>query len=513
MSSPPRKTPSPRALLLLALISMLVLPALCFYPFHADHSILQSMGLELYRYHGLPYLGSWDNNFPGTVLIHALGIALFGNSMLGFRGIELVIQIAIVCSLYALSRLWLSESASIVGCFLYALFYIHGPGQFMGQRDDFAVLPLAWAFEAVILAYRGKSPRSQTVLLATAGAMFALATSIRPTLIFLLIVPFITLFKLREARGRTLLLLELLGFIAIVLLWLLPYALSPDGIRQLYLSIISFNVKVYSQTTFHFHDVSNRLLVVVAFLLWWGGVMILHRRSGLHFSEAPRSKEETRFIFWSLAALLFGAIAMRKIASYHLMPFCAFFFPVLGVALWDVKMRWGKRGTIAVAALLVVLFAGLYPWKIVFSKQGETILFSSKPLAERLTGDSLESEVVSYIRHNTNDRDTVEVSAFFPDIRWQIELPSATRFTTPTPLLLRPAHGTFTDFQKEWQAEYVTAIERIRPKFYIVQNAVDSASDVVTLRDLLAFPGFAAFVHQAYTLDTTMKEYYIYRRK
>lgn len=471
------------------------------------------MGLALYRYHGVPYLGSWDHNFPGTVLIHALGIAVFGNSMLGFRCMELVMQIAIVFSLYALSRLWLSEGASILGCFLYALFYIHGPGQFMGQRDDFAVLPLAWGFTTVILAYRGKTAQSQNALLATAGAMFALATSIRPTLILLLIVPFFTLYDLRKARSRMLLLFELLGFFAIVLLWALPYALAPDGIRQVYLSTIRFNFEVYSHVPFHFHDISNRSLLVVAFLLWWGIVMILHRRRGTHFSEAPHWHEEKRFMIASFAALLIGVIVMRRIASYHLMPFCAFFLPVLAAVIWDMKMRWGKRGTIAVAALLIVLFAGLYPWKMVFSEQGKNILFSSKPFAERLTGDSLETNVVAYIRTNTDERDTVEVSAFFPDIRWQIDLPSATRFTTLTALLLRPTHGTYTVFQKEWQAEYVAAIERIRPKFYIVQNAVDRASDIATLRDLLAIPGFGAFIQQAYTLNTTMGEYYIYRRK
>jgi hypothetical protein len=500
-------------MLLLALISGLVLPALCFYPFHTDHAIQQSMGLELYRYNGLPYIGSWDHNFPGTVLIHALGIALFGNSMLGFRLMELVMQIAIVFSLYALSRLWLSQGTSILACFLYALFYIHGPGQFMGQRDDFAVLPLTWGFATVILAYRGKTPRSKKLLFATAGAMFALATSIRPTFALLLIVPFVSLYDLRQAQSRMLLLFELLGFLAIVLLWALPYALTPDGIRQVYLSTIRFNFDVYTHAPFHLHDISNRSLLVVAFLLWWGMLMLLHRRRKLHFTDAPRSREERNFIIASFAALLIGVIVMRRIASYHLMPFCAFFFPVLAAAIWDLKIRWGKKGTITVVALLIVLFAGLYPWKMVFNEQGKTILFSSKPFAERLTGDSLETKVVSYIQSNTNERDTVEVSAFFPDIRWQIELPSATRFTTLTALLLHPFGGTFTDFQKEWQSEYTSRIERIHPTFYIIQNAVDSSDNIFTFRDLMALPGFGTFIQRAYTLDTTMSEYYIYRRK
>ncbi len=504
--------PSKRAMLLLAMISALVLPALCFYPFHSDHAIWQSIGLELYRYHGLPYLGSWDHNFPGTVLIHALGIAIFGNSVLGFRAMELLMQIAIMLSIYKLSRLWLTEGASLIACFFYALFYIHGPGQFLGQRDDFAVLPLAWAFWAMVRAFRGKES-SGRLHAAMAGAMIALATSVRPTFVILLIVPFVTLFDLRNASSRKLLLFELLGFALIVFLWVLPYALTADGIRQVYLSTIRFNLDVYSHAPFHFHDISNRSLLVVAFLLWWGMLMILHRRRGTHFTEAPKSREEKRFIIASFIALLIGVIVMRRIASYHLMPFCAFFMPVIGAAVWDWKTNWGKRGTVALSVLLIGLFAGLYPWKMVFGAQGRAIFCSSKPFAERLTGDPIDSATISYVLRNTNQNDAVEVSAFFPDIRWQIDRTPVTRFTTLTALLLHPYGGTFTDFQKEWQAEYTARIEQVYPKFYIIQNAVDSNDNIFTVRDLMALPGFGAFVHRAYTLDTTMGEYYIYRRK
>jgi Dolichyl-phosphate-mannose-protein mannosyltransferase len=502
-----------RIMLLLILVCVFVLPALCFYPFHTDHAIQQSMGLALYQYHGLPYIGSWDHNFPGTILIHALGIALFGNSVLGFRGIELIMQIAIVLSLYKLSRLWLNPGASLLSCTLYALFYVHGPGQFMGQRDDFAVLPLSWAFWVTVIAFRSKFHRSKNFLLACAGALFALATSIRPTFAILLGVPFITLFSLRNAYDRRFLLYELLGFAIIVLLWALPYTLTPDGIHQVYLSTIRFNFEVYGHAPFHLHDISNRSLLVVAFLLWWAAVMILHRRNGRHFTEAPHSREEKRFIIASFIALLIGVIVMRRIASYHLMPFCAFFMPVIAAAIWDLKTRWGKRGTIALAVLVIGLFCALYPWNIVFGTEGRAIFCSSKPLAERLAGNPIDSAAVSYILHNTNQDDAVEVSAFFPDIRWQIERPSATRFTTLTALLLHPYGGTFTDFQQEWQAEYTARIEHVYPKFYIIQNAVDSADNIYTLRDLMALPGFGAFVEQAYTLDTTMGEYYIYRRK
>jgi 4-amino-4-deoxy-L-arabinose transferase-like glycosyltransferase len=513
MSSLPQNPGSKRAILVLASICVLVLPALCFYPFHTDHAIQQAMGLELYRYHGLPYIGSWDHNFPGTVFLHATAIALFGNSVLGFRAFELTLQIAIMLSLYKLSHLWLGEGASLVACSLYALFYVHGPGQFMGQRDDFAVLPLAWAFWASVKAYRNTSLASQKLFFTLAGGLFALATSIRPTLALLLIIPFVTLYDLRNARVWQLLLFEVMGFMAIVLLWLLPYALTPDGLRQAYLSTIRFNLDVYTGASFHLRDISNRIYLVIAFLLWWAAVMTLHRRRGRHFSNAPHSKKERNFMIASFAALLFGVIVMYRIASYHLMPFCAFFMPVLAAGIWDAKLRLGRRGSLALGALMIVLFAGLYPWKMVFGPQGRAIIFSSKPLAERLTGNPIDDSVVSYINSYTKPDEAVEVSAFFPDIRWQIERPPATRFTTLTGILLRRKDGRIPDFQRQWQAEYVANIEQVRPKFYIVQNAADSGQNIFTLRDLMALPTLGAFIQQNYTLDTTMGDYFIYRRK
>ena len=317
-------------MLLLAMICIVGFAGIVFLSVStATIAIYQSMGLALYRYDGLPYIGSWDLNFPGIVILHAVAIAIFGNSMIGFRTFEFFMQIAIVFSLYRLNRLWLSEGASLVGCLLYAIFYIHGPGQFIGQRDAFAVLPLAWAFKWIVEAYRSKSFRAKNYLLAGAGAFIAIATSIRPTFAILAIVPFITLFDLRQPNSRKLLLMELLGFGVITMLWLMPYALTSDGIRQAYLSAIRFNLEVYSQVPFHFHDISNRALLVLAFLLWWGAVMILHKRNGRHFIEAPQSATERKFIIASFAALLLGVIAMRRIASNHLLPFCAFFMPVI----------------------------------------------------------------------------------------------------------------------------------------------------------------------------------------
>src|SRR5687768_4732197 len=61
----------------------LFVPSL-FVPMSSDNSIYQSMAYDLLQFGRMPYLGSWDQNFPGIVAIHAVVLAIFGGSDLAF---------------------------------------------------------------------------------------------------------------------------------------------------------------------------------------------------------------------------------------------------------------------------------------------------------------------------------------------------------------------------------------------------------------------------------------------
>src|SRR5437867_1551207 len=103
-----------RPVLVLGLLSLFVLPVILLYPLHVDNDVMQAMAVELARYGGLPYLNSWDTNFPATVYIHVASIVAFGNNILGFRTMELLYEVLTLVSLYRVSRLWLSERTSLV---------------------------------------------------------------------------------------------------------------------------------------------------------------------------------------------------------------------------------------------------------------------------------------------------------------------------------------------------------------------------------------------------------------
>ncbi len=60
------------------LASSLVLSLLFIEPFSFDNAVYPSIAADLLRQRRIPYLRSFDQNFPGIMLMHVLAITLFG---------------------------------------------------------------------------------------------------------------------------------------------------------------------------------------------------------------------------------------------------------------------------------------------------------------------------------------------------------------------------------------------------------------------------------------------------
>src|ERR1017187_1840168 len=82
-------------------------------PLGFDNDLYESMGWTLYAYHGLPYIASWDHNFPGIVFVHWTSIALFGASDFGFRLFDYLVHIAMAGFFYRVLRNWLAPKVSV----------------------------------------------------------------------------------------------------------------------------------------------------------------------------------------------------------------------------------------------------------------------------------------------------------------------------------------------------------------------------------------------------------------
>jgi hypothetical protein len=424
---------------------------------------------------------------------------------------DYLIQALTVIALYRVSRLWLSEGSALLASALYALIYSFGPGMVMGQRDCFAVLPLILGTGAMAAGFRAASERRRSMFVLAGGALYAIAAIIRPTFALMIVVPYLSLFDLRKADGRKAFASGVIGFFVPVGLCALPYVLTSHGLTDAYLATVKYNSKVYGDS-FLYGNSSKRIWVALIFCLGWGLTMLWHRKRGWRFQESPDSPEEKRFLILSIAALLIGVIVMRRFASYHFNPFFAFCIPVLASILWEWKAKFGKfeRGYIAGLVLLATIM--FYPFWLAIPFVG-SVLHLTNISAVQLGPDE-DVRVASYIRQNTSANDTVEVSTFStPGVRWRIDRPSATRFTTLQPLMVVGPLGTFTDFQQVWRTEYIQRLEHVQPKYYVVYDPVDSLQNISLMKSLMQIDGFPALIDRIYRLDTSFGVYRIFVKK
>src|SRR5205085_9736805 len=61
-------------------------------PLGFDNAMYQRMGIDLHDFGRIPYIGSWDQNFPGIFYIHYLIISAFGPSDLSVRWFDCLVQ-------------------------------------------------------------------------------------------------------------------------------------------------------------------------------------------------------------------------------------------------------------------------------------------------------------------------------------------------------------------------------------------------------------------------------------
>ncbi len=492
-----------RAVIRLTLISVLVLPAIFLFPFHSDIDNYHSMGFRLYQTHGLPYLDSFVANFPGMSLLHEFVIMLFGKTVFGFRLFELFWQSLTLFALYGVLRFWLSEASALLACLLFALYYVCGPVQFLGQPDGFAVLPLVLAPLAMILAYREKRASFRNSFLITAGVLYASATLIRPTFALMLFLPMLFLFDPRVRSFRVCYAFTTLGFLALVLVVLLFLGLH-DGLHEAYLDTIKYNFEVYGPA-FNLRNMSDRTWIFLAFIVGWGIVMLIDRRRGRSHAEFPQSRSERRFLVASFCSLIFGIIFMRRFAGYHLIPLFAYCISAFAAFFLEWKSQHGRKGTVMICALLLCSVAVLYPWRRLVTVL--TVPTPVQPFSERWYSDSETDAMVSYVMQHTDPMDTIDVTSHSSD-QWRIDRVSATRFATVECLTITRPDGTFSADQQSWQREYVHDLHYA--KYYVVQYLADPTG--TSLDILFRIPGMKALLSDNYRLDTTFGRYWVYKR-
>jgi len=78
------------------------------------------------------------------------------------------------------------------------------------------------------------------------------------------------------------------------------------------------------------------------------------------------------------------------------------------------------------------------------------------------------------------------------------------------PLITSYPKGVFTDYQRRWQQEYVSSIEREKPKFVVIENSYDGVHHISFSEVVRQIPGLSGVLDGNYHLDTTIYHCQLY---
>jgi hypothetical protein len=444
-------------------------------------------------------------------VFHAIAIALFGNSEIGFRAIEAAVQIATSIVLYNLVRRRTSDRAAFFAVLFYAVGSTQIGTHYLGERDVFAASLMLWSISLLL-----STQRNHWALLS--GLMFGLVILIRP---LFLILPLWLFWIERRNLSRGGKLAFATGCIAVPLLSLVPYLLT-HTLDAYYQATILFNTQLYSGfQSISFLKFFRTLYHFVPLLLFAAvGYGALRKRD----ANDRFHPEEQRIWVALIVTGLLVILIQRKYLEYHFAPVILALSVIAGVGADFIASRSRSRllkgsFVVALVAAMVVYFA---PTVEVASCLATNISeghidpsgYDGLLRIGPATGKANEDRVIQYLLAHDTARSPVEVCAYDARLRARVPLPMCSRFTMMHALCVTDGDGHHPRFQQEWRAEYCRSIDSSRAPFVVLGAGVGYwqlppprvglKHDFRELFDLLA---------TKYVYDTVFGTYEIYHRR
>lgn len=168
---------------------------------------------------GLPfYAGSFDVNWPGAMVLHEVGIRLFGVHPWTWRLTDFLLMQGFTVMGALFLRRADFRSAPFIFLALYPLLYVSSGGWMVGQRD---IIASGFLLSACAMAMPGG--RSESLMVLLCGALIACSVLVRPTyLVFLIGLIALEALPLVSPTPRSIsriyrVLLITIGFLALIL--------------------------------------------------------------------------------------------------------------------------------------------------------------------------------------------------------------------------------------------------------------------------------------------------------
>jgi len=506
-----------KTLWVVTLLSLIILAPVLIEPLSFDSAIYQTLAIDMVHRGFIPYIQSFDQNFPGIVYLHCFEILLLGPSDLSLRLFDIALQLSFIIFLYRYLSKWMTSKTAALSSVLYALYYVSAGSGVYGQRDVYIFMATVVGFS---LIFTTRTPWR----IIFAGVVIGFTILIRPTSLLFLALASVFLMFDDDLKVRYLGEAVLIGIIGLLpmSLFLLYITQFPDGLKEFYDFAIRFNLDVYGRIA----DPSHRLWEILRSSF----IIIFALVGALSSQSIPKERMLTRnqklvYIISVVSFLLIVAV-QGKFFRYHLAPFFMLLIPVAGMGIKSVTdmIRTPVKRHYAILACLAL--CSLVRFNPTSSLAFGLAILEHEPPFQRtydavytdsLFGPREESAIKDYFRQQRNSEGIVEICSLDPTLRLHLNRKYASGFPTLHTLSTaarfnRIGLPVYTNYQLLWQRRYIDTLRTVKPRFIIIADGMN----FWTVRNFNAFlhglNGFYGLINESYFLDTTIGGYKIYQK-
>lgn len=463
-------------------------------PFNADNAIYAYMA-ELLLKGRLPYLGSWDQNFPGVLAVHALHLLTLGRSALAFHCIDVVLHTIGLYYIYRITERLFGRVEAWLAIVLTSIYYVNEALNIVGERDTYVTILMVAALWCFI-----QKKNSAGALVLGFSILF------RPTNVLYLAVVLAWLLH-QKTSVKELIRVMVIASIPFVLFCLWYIAIG--GFGEFFTATVLFTTKVYNRfrPPADFFD---------GYKPYWFYFLALP--FGL-YTAWKSNRTASQLLLYFLAVSTLTLFLLYRL-PYHYHP-SIILLMILTAGGWSAIFRWivqkvdrsdsQARANVAVTLLLILIGiqALVYYLRGSTTKRAITDLFRDRVHSLSAmntyyddfegTGIPWQDSVIDHIRPQLDANSKVQMVGQYAFIPYELNVSPASRFITPPAILMRSRTGDLQDFQKKWRKEYVDSIRKERPIYIIVPDAPDQAriflngrvgheilqEDLTSLKDLI----------------------------
>ncbi len=517
VSSSQRSSPvRPRDFVFVALLLLIIGSSTLVNPFGRDQGGF-AYAASAYLDGKTLYSDLFVDKPPMTYLLVALGLKMFGSSMLSLRLLDWLWQCATGITLFVLAyRFAGRKSVGLLAALLYGLVYFSFSFKNTAQTDGFITLPLALG----IISFCSAIDKNKRLLLFLAGLFIAIAFLFKyPIALLLCALLMITLAIKNPNKAGTINLLCLFCGFCLPIFVFLTSAILNHSLRDLYqihvfLGIMNFGFRPFTPNLF-FTMLANDFRLL---LFHWLFLLAL-----IHMLKERLDINQSLVLFWGFASVV-HLIVQNKYFEYHALPTIApqaITASYLFLLLYDKAKAYSPRLRMISLGLLSILLGVGYFYYGIFAKHRAllSILSGGTKLETLYAAPAYDTEDFSmrsvleasnFVKNNSAEQDKVFVWGYESAIYFLAGRDCASRFIYNVPL--------FESFDLEHYRElFLQDLAVNRPQIILVVTGdaipwVTGSTDD-SYGEFLKFSEFRNYVEENYLPPGSIRNFLVYKRK